>query len=87
MHRELLISLSDLQAISIECPNCRSEIRVKITAAFVPGEGRIPPPLERCPVCTVKFDSTLRPSIESFREALNVLQEHSKISLQIQSEQ
>ena len=86
MHKELLVSLSDLLAISIECPNCHSEIRMKMDAAFKPAPPRVSPPLENCPVCTTRFDSTLRPSIESFREALSALRDHSKISLQINSE-
>jgi len=87
MHKELLVSLSDLLAISIECPTCHSEIRMKMDAEFKPSMMNVPAPLRNCPVCSTAFDSTLRPNIQSFREALSVLRDHSKISLQINNEE
>lgn len=86
MHKELLVSLSDLLAISIECPTCHSEIRMKMEAELKPAPARTIPPLESCPVCSAKFDSTLRPNIQGFRESIAALRDHSKISLQINAE-
>ena len=86
MHKELLISLSDLEAVSIECSSCHSEVRIRMDAEFKPAQVKAAIPLESCPVCTARFDSTLRPSIENFREAIGILREHSKVTLQVSAD-
>jgi hypothetical protein len=83
MHNELVIPLSDLESILIECASCGSEVRVKMDAEFKPPTAKVPPPLENCPVCSTRFDSTLRPNIQEFKLALANLKDHSKISLTI----
>ena len=84
MQKELVISLEDLDAIVIECGECHSQIRIRMDSELRGGQRSSP--LEFCSVCSAKFDSTLRPCVDSFRKALRDLKGDAKVSLQVKTD-
>jgi len=72
MKKELLVSLSDIEAMSIKCTACQSQIRMPTMANINPDVApnfTDTPALARCPVCLSPFESTMKNSIIGFQRA------------------
>ena len=82
MKKEWVISLTDLEAVIVECGNCHSQSRIRMDAAKITGER--PNPYDGCAICgTATSESRLRGCVEAFREAVRALKGQSTISLQV----
>jgi hypothetical protein len=77
--RELLINISDVKAICIECSSCHSQVRLAIDAKIRPDATA----LSTCPICESRFDSTLAMNIVSFQRSLTVVSSHTVVALQL----
>jgi hypothetical protein len=82
MRKQLLVALSDVQCIAVECPNCQSEVRLQIDAQIKFTLDKVLA-LEYCPICKSPYDSTLKMNVINLRDAWKALVAHSKVSLQI----
>lgn len=85
MKSQTMASLTDIEALLIECSNCRSQIRVPINAALVLHDLR-KVPLTTCSLCLQNFDSTLIEYVKSFVASLSRHQGQEKIFLVLKSE-
>src|SRR5260370_36241194 len=86
MVKELVVPISDLQFISIECSACRTS--VSLDMAYTPPK---PPPqtplmhltetpqpnVFQCPVCHAMFDSRVGENIKAFRAIYRGLVDHN----------
>jgi hypothetical protein len=90
MRKELLVSLLDIEAFCIECPNavCRSQIRLMLNArVHVEDVDFRIAPLAYCPVCRSEFGDHFRRAVESLRAAItNMRARTPSVSLQIKSD-
>jgi hypothetical protein len=74
MHKQIVVSLSDLRFVSVACPLCKTivtldmkephELAQKHDNAFCPKD---------CPGCRKQYDSAIRPSIDGFQKAYAAL--------------
>jgi hypothetical protein len=83
MKKELLVSLSDIESICIECCSCHSQIRITPQATLKLNFQK-PAPLIGCPACEVEFGEVLKQRVIALRSALEALAgTRPSISLQI----
>lgn len=70
MHKELLLSLSDIRYISIGCPSCATRVVLDLGEAPAVDRNTGDPILPRaCPNCRSPFDSALISAVRTLREA------------------
>ena len=68
----MVISLSDVEAVIVECANpvCKTQVRVPVKANLVQCDTRILP-FKQCPVCFADFDSTTREQVNILIQMAN----------------
>jgi hypothetical protein len=71
MKKELLVSLSDIEAVCIAC-SCGTQIRLP-SGAKVETDLNKPYPLTYCPACQREFGDAFRERIEALRAAMSVM--------------
>ena len=87
MKKELVASLSDVEAVIVECSNsaCRAQVKIPVRAPLVHRDLRILPLVE-CPVCRSNFDSTLLDYVRAFVGSLSAHHGKEKVSLLLSTE-
>ena len=86
MKRELLIALSDIEALSIECGTCHSQIRVTNAAPIKMTFSKVAP-MEHCPACQSEFGEAFKERLIALRTALATLAGTTPVvSLQIKTD-
>ena len=85
MKSQTVASLSDVEAVIVECSKCRAQVRVPVGAILVQSDLRNVP-LTQCPVCLQNFDSTLIQYVRAFVGSLTAHRGQEKISLLLKSE-
>jgi hypothetical protein len=65
MKNQTIASLTEIEAVLVECSNCRSQVRVPVGAILVQRDLRMVP-LMTCPVCLQNSDSTLIEYVRAF---------------------
>jgi|ERR1039458_9188531 hypothetical protein len=73
VHKELVISISDLRYVSIECPVCRARVvlDMKERSEFAQKHGIFAP--KACPGCQTAYDMAIQPQIDAFQRAYETL--------------
>jgi len=85
MRKELIASLSDLEAVIVECSNPACKAQVKVPVNLESHDLRLVGLIE-CPVCRGNFDSMLRDYVRAFIASLSAHHGGEKISLLLSSE-
>jgi hypothetical protein len=86
MRKELLISLSDIEAFCIECGTCHSQIRVASSATIKMDWHKLAP-LEYCPACQAEFGEALKPKLQALRASIaNLAGTIPTVTLQISAD-
>jgi hypothetical protein len=86
MKKELIASLSDVEALIVECSVCKTQVKVPVRANLVQRDSSIVP-LTQCPVCLSPFDSTVLAHIKAFIQVLDVHHGHETMLLLLSTEE
>jgi hypothetical protein len=85
MKKELIASLSDVEAVIVECSVCKTQVRVPVRVNLVQKDTRLVP-LSQCPACLSPFDSTVLSHIKAVIQVLDVHHGLEKMSLLLSTE-
>ena len=77
MHKQFIVSLSDLRFVRIECPQCRTKVILDMQekSALAEKHGFFAP--KECPGCRSEYDSALRNSVDALQRLYKPLLEAS----------
>jgi hypothetical protein len=92
MVKELIVSISDLRYISVDCSHCKTKVTVDLGYRPEPQQkGEIPEEilsLSQCPTCRTRFDSRVPENITNFRRIYQDLVTNKiEVNFQVQSEE
>jgi len=88
MKKELLISLSDIEAFCIQCsnPKCRSQIRLSVdTEPTFPDVHGVKSAVDCCVACGSDFSPMLRKRIQAMYAALRAMDGAPSVSIQVKA--
>ncbi len=85
MKKELIASLSDVEAVIVECSVCKTQVRVPVHANLAQRDARSVP-LAQCPACLSPFDSTVLAHIQAVIQILAVHHGQEKMSILLNTE-
>lgn len=85
MTKEILVSLSDVDAFVVECKQCHSQLRFNPELEWKEDVDR-DSPFVSCPLCHAPFDSTLKIGLLNLRNNWRGLTRHSNVSLQVNAD-
>jgi hypothetical protein len=69
MKTQLVVSLSDLRYVEIECPACHAKVTLDMKRKSEFGEKYDFFTPAECPGCTTKYDTAIQGGIDSFRKS------------------
>jgi phage terminase large subunit GpA-like protein len=73
MHKELVISISDLRYVSISCPHCGTKVILDMQekSAFMRKHGIFAP--KKCPGCEQPYETAVQPNVDNLQRAYQSL--------------
>lgn len=84
MITETVVSIDDLQYLTIHCKQCGTSMTLDLNYAGADHDRD--DMLGVCSICGIPFDSTLRPNVIGFKRAYEALSKHAKVSFRVKAE-
>jgi uncharacterized protein (UPF0212 family) len=81
MQKEIMFSFGDVEALSIECGACGSDIRMRLGTKVDEEKG-----LTACPVCAARFDSSLKENVGALVGCIRAIAKHNKVFFRMKDE-
>lgn len=72
MHDQIVVSIQDLQFVTITCDRCNTRVTFDLATEFERPRDPFQPPQE-CPRCHAAFDSAIPPAVSSMQKVFKAL--------------